>query len=34
MGKDALAREYVSLATGSTAPSLDLKAALSGTDGI
>jgi hypothetical protein len=34
MGKDALARKYVSLASSSEAPSLDLKAALKGTDGV
>jgi hypothetical protein len=33
MGKDALARAYVSLATRSRAPSLDLKALFGGTEG-
>jgi hypothetical protein len=33
MGKDALARTYVSLATSSRAPSLDLKALFRGTAG-
>ncbi len=33
MGKDALARAYVSLATRSRAPSLDLKALFEGTEG-
>jgi hypothetical protein len=34
MGKDALARSYVSLATRSHAPSLDLKALFRGTVGV
>jgi hypothetical protein len=33
-GKDALAREYVSLATNAHAPSLDLRALFAGTDGV
>jgi hypothetical protein len=32
-GKDALARRYVSLAAGTHAPSIDLRALFSGTDG-
>jgi hypothetical protein len=34
LGKDALARKYVSLATRTHAPSLDLRALFSGGDGV
>ncbi len=34
LGKDALARRYVSLASAGKAPSLDLRALFAGTDGV